>query len=69
MDFHSVDTCKVDAVGAVDAVDAVAALGPLELVRIGLPESRPAQIALIFFAVFCPTKIQSGSMFFVWSGW
>ena len=60
------DRGKVDA---VDVADAVAVLGPLELVRIGLLEPRPAQIASIFFAVFCPMKIQSGSTFFVWSAW
>jgi hypothetical protein len=60
---RSVDT------GKTGAVDAVAVLDPLESARNGLREHRHAQIASIFFAAFCPMKIQNGSMFFALLGW
>jgi hypothetical protein len=55
--------------GKIGVVGAVAVLDPSELAQIGLREPRLARIASIFFAVFCPMKIQSGSTFFVWSAW
>lgn len=63
MGFHSVGT------GKGGAVNAVAVLDPLVLARIELLEGHPAQIASTFFAVFCPTKIQSDLKSFAWSGW